>query len=83
MARSLLDYMSCDNQGQGKPPSNPQEVESDILSIANDLLTILGEAMESATAIFPQKPAAPKRGPLPIISGSKQSGTTLPTSVDE
>ena len=65
MSRSLLDCLSCDNQRRGDPSPNPYEVESAILSIANDLQTILGEAMELATAIFPHKPAAPKRGTLP------------------
>ena len=40
-------------------------MEAAILSIAFDLQTILGEAMTTAKAIFPHKPAAPKKGTLP------------------
>jgi len=66
MARTLLDFLSVDNnQGQQDTSTTSQGVEAAILSIASDLKGILGEAMTSATAIFPQKPAAPKNGILP------------------
>jgi hypothetical protein len=39
-------------------------MESAVLSIATDLQTVLGEAMATTTAIFPQKPVAPIRGTL-------------------
>ena len=67
MAHTLLESLSDDdNQGQNnRPPPCPQGVEVAILSIASDLQTILEEAMRTATTIFPQKPAAPKKGTLP------------------
>jgi hypothetical protein len=54
-----------------------------ILSIANDLQTVLGEAMESAVAIFSQNRLLRHEELFPIISGPNRSGTTLPTSADE
>jgi hypothetical protein len=63
MARSLLDFLSCDiNQGQKTPPLNSQGVASGIRSLATDLQVILEEAMATFTIIFPRKPSAPKRG---------------------
>jgi len=56
--------MFGDNQGRGETLPNPQEVESAILSIANDLHTVLGETMEPAIAFFPQKPVVPTWGNL-------------------
>ncbi len=54
MARSLLDCLSCDlNQGREDPSPNPHGMESAIFSIPNDLQTIMGGAMPTATAIFP------------------------------
>ena len=53
MARTLLDLLSIDNnQGQHDTSLTPQGVEADILSMASDLQTILGEAMTTAATIF-------------------------------
>ena len=66
MARMLLDSLSTDdNQEQKDTPPSPHGKEAAILSVASNLQIILGEAMTTATTIFPQKPAAPKKGPLP------------------
>ena len=74
MVRTLLDSLSInDNQGQKATPPSPQRGEATILSIASDLQIILGEVMVTATAIFPQKLAAPKRVHFPIISGPNLS----------
>jgi len=72
MARTLLGYLSLDdNQGQHNTLPSPKGVEAAILSIASDLQTILGEAMPTATAISPQKQAAPKKNTLPQQLWSK------------
>ena len=66
MARRLLDSLSSkDIQGHHDASLSLQAVEASILSIASDLKTILGEAMATATTIFPQKPVAPNKGTLP------------------
>jgi len=66
MARTLLDSLST-NEGSNPAhaPLNPQETEAVVLSLANDLYTILGDAMNTATAMFPQKPTTLIRGSLP------------------
>jgi hypothetical protein len=40
-------------------------VKAVILSATSDFQTLLGEAMITATSIFTQKPAAPKKGTHP------------------
>ena len=51
---------------------NPHEVEKSVLSLANDLQAILVDAMDTATAMFPKKPSAPKKGTLPQLIWPKQ-----------
>ncbi len=66
MARTLLDTLSeTDTHGQGTSTLTHREAKTVILDIALDLQTILGEAMATATNIFPQKPATRKTGALP------------------
>jgi hypothetical protein len=65
-AHTLLDSLTPNEvSGSANPPPNPHEVEKTVLSLANDLQAILVDAMDTATAMFPQKPFAPKRGTLP------------------
>ncbi len=54
------DHLSV---GNGEPTQNAL---SSVVGIANDLQTILGEAMETVTVMFPHKPTpTPNRGTLP------------------
>ncbi len=49
----MLDYLYHDgNCERVDSPLDQMGMERDILSLANDLHIILGEAMETATAIF-------------------------------
>jgi len=83
MSRSRLYCMFGDNHGRGEPPPHPQELKSAILSIANDLQTILGEVMETPIAIFLRNRLLRHGELFPIISGPNRPGTALLTPADE
>jgi hypothetical protein len=65
MACTLLDSLSTDEViGRTNSPLKSQAVETAVLSLATDPQVILGEAMDTATTIFPQRLAPPKRGTI-------------------
>ncbi len=67
MGHSLL--ASLDHVSGNIPTSealDPQGIVSSIVGLANDIQAILGEALTTATDMFPHKPPAnPGRGTLP------------------
>jgi hypothetical protein len=63
MARTLLDSVFINEVSRLMTPSpNPMEVQAALLSLANDLQTILGDAMDMITAMSPHESSALKRG---------------------
>ena len=66
MVCTLLKSMSTDDaNGHTDPPMNPQVEGLVVLCLANDLKSILGESMDTATAMIPQKPSDLGRGTFP------------------
>ena len=67
MAHSLLDSLKHFHvESPSEDSLDPQLGSASILGLANDIQTILGEAMVAASTIFPHKPhVSPTRGTLP------------------
>jgi len=86
MARYLLDSLSHLARAhlleETREPSH--DTMASILGLANDLQTILGEAIDKTTAMSPHKLSSAPLGAASLATyGSNQSVTTFPIRDDE